>query len=329
MTTPLVSPARFPHVPGSAGHYESFYLKACDPAGGLGVWIRYTVHKRPNAAPKGFTWFTLFDARAGVAASKAEYPDPSAGDDYYIGMGDCRFSPGTVFGRAPSEQLEAAWELQFRGSEPPVWHLKRWMYRAPLPRTKVLSPHPQVVFDGWLQAGSRRIELRGWPGTVGHNWGAEHAKRAIWIHGTNFEGHEDSWLDLAIGRVALGPLTTPWIANGVLSLDGRRHRLGGLERLRSTRIDEALESCRFRLAGDDVEITGTVGAPRERFVSWIYSQPSGAERQTINCSIADLRLEVSRMGAAPLMLELRGGAAYELQMEERYPPIPVQPFADR
>ena len=43
--------ARFPEVDLKAGHYESFYLKACHPSEPLGVWIRYTVHKRPGGAP--------------------------------------------------------------------------------------------------------------------------------------------------------------------------------------------------------------------------------------------------------------------------------------
>ena len=38
--------------------------KACHPSEPLGVWIRYTVHKRPGAEPKGSLWFTLFDASA-------------------------------------------------------------------------------------------------------------------------------------------------------------------------------------------------------------------------------------------------------------------------
>ena len=45
--------ARFPKVPAKGGHYESFYIKACRPGGGHGIWIRHTVHKRPGAAPKG------------------------------------------------------------------------------------------------------------------------------------------------------------------------------------------------------------------------------------------------------------------------------------
>ena len=43
--------ARFPSVAAKAGHYESFYIKACRPGSGQGIWIRHTVHKRPGAEP--------------------------------------------------------------------------------------------------------------------------------------------------------------------------------------------------------------------------------------------------------------------------------------
>ena len=50
--------ARFPDVSREAGHYESFYLRAAHPSEPLGIWIRYTVHKRPGAEPNG-SLFTL------------------------------------------------------------------------------------------------------------------------------------------------------------------------------------------------------------------------------------------------------------------------------
>ena len=155
MNPPSTPPthARFPHVKQQAGHYESFYLKACHPDGGLGVWIRYTVHKSPNQAPKGFIWFTLFDAAAGVRASKVEFATPETGAGDYIRFGDHRFAPGRIEGRADSQQLDASWQLSFAGSEPPLWHLPAgFMYNAPFPRTKVLSPHPNVVFQGQIDA---------------------------------------------------------------------------------------------------------------------------------------------------------------------------------
>jgi hypothetical protein len=327
--TGLVSAARFPGVRASAGHYESYYLKACHPEGGLAVWIRYTVHKPPERPPVGAVWFTLFDVAGGVSASKVRFPLPRAGHDEYIAMNGCRFVPGHVVGRAASAHQDATWELRYEGSEPPLRHLPRpWMYRAPLPRTKLLSPHPLALFSGRIELSGRRIDMLGWPGMVGHNWGAEHPRRSIWIHGANFQGHHDTWLDLSIARVGLGPLTTPWIANGALCLHGQRRRLGGLGRVAATRVDESGESCSFRLGGDGIALAGRVGASRNRFVGWEYAQPTGAKRQTINCSIADLRLEVSPAGGAPLTLELDEAATYELQSEERHPDIPLQPFAD-
>jgi hypothetical protein len=323
------SAARFPGVALPAGHYESYYAKACHPDGGLAIWIRYTVHKRPGRPPTGAVWFTMFDAAAGVSASKARFDEPSAGADRYIGMGGCRFAPGHLAGRAVSRQLVAAWELGYDMTEPPLYHLPgTWMYRAPVPRTKLLSPHPTAHFSGWVDVGEKRIEVSDWPGMVGHNWGAEHPRRAVWIHGAELGGRRGAWLDLAIGRVGLGPITTPWIANGALCLDGRRWRLGGVGRIGATEVEDASDSCSFRVAGKGIEVSGTVSASRRSFVGWEYAQPDGVTRQTIHCSIADLRLEVSRRPGGPVTLGLQSGASYELQSDERHPEIPVQPFPD-
>jgi len=43
------SAPRFAGVDRGAGHYESYFIKAARPGGGQGIWIRHTVHKRPDA----------------------------------------------------------------------------------------------------------------------------------------------------------------------------------------------------------------------------------------------------------------------------------------
>src|SRR5687768_5217309 len=116
--------AIFPRVPAAAGHYESFYLRACHPSGRLGVWIRYTVHKRPRGRPAGSLWFTLFDASAeGPVASKVTVPEPAAGGGAWIRVGDSRLGEGEAVGMAPSEVCDAAWDLRFRSGEGPLHHL--------------------------------------------------------------------------------------------------------------------------------------------------------------------------------------------------------------
>jgi hypothetical protein len=318
--------ARFPALDQSAGHYESFYLKACDPGGGTGVWIRYTVHKRPGQAPKGSLWFTRFGPD-GPRAVKMTTEDLSLPPDRYIGIGPSWFGPDAVQGSAAAEGLEASWNLEIDSPEPPLHHLPReWMYRAPVPRTKLLSPHPGAFFCGRVTAGGEQLALERWPGMVGHNWGAEHAERWIWMH-ASFH-NPGTWLDMALGRIRLGPLTVPWIANGALSLDGRRHQLGGLERVRATKVHETPAGAEFVLPGKGIEVRGRVSAPPERFVGWIYADPDGSEHNTVNCSVSDMELTVTRDGGSPAVLRASGMAAYELGMRETDHGMDIQPFPD-
>jgi hypothetical protein len=326
--------ARFPSVGRRTGFYESFYLRACDPAARRGVWIRHTVHKRPGVEPQASLWFVLFDPEAGPPyAVKQTHPAPalSSGGGDWIRIADARLSGSAASGSAEAQDRSASWDLAIDSSEPPLFHLPRdWMYSAPVPRTKTLSPRPVARFGGRVAAGGREVDLDGWAGMIGHNWGAQHAERWIWMHGLAFDGAaaDGAWIDAAIGRIKLGPWTTPWIGNGEVAIGGERYRLGGLERTRGTKIDESPNGCRFILPGAGATVRGEVGADRAEFVAWIYSDPDGGRHDTANCSAAAMTLKVERDGAAPVTLTTGGGAVYELGMRERDHGIALQPFTD-
>ncbi len=243
---------RFSALGSAEGGYESYYLKAAHPTEPKAVWIRHTVHKRPNADPAGSLWFTVFDREAGPpVAIKQTLSAPRAGQEELLRIGNARFGRGEASAHVEVDGREAGWDLRFDSAEDQLHHLPRpFMYNAPLPRTKLLTPLPAARFSGAVDLDGRLLDLGGWTGMVGHNWGAEHAERWIWLHGSGFEGRsEDTWLDLGIGRIKVGPVTAPWIANGALSLDGERHNLGGPGRVRRTSIEESPTGCRFRLQG--------------------------------------------------------------------------------
>jgi hypothetical protein len=308
--------ARFPDVPARAGHYESFYLKLCHPSEPIGAWIRYTVHKRPGAGPTGSLWFALF-APDGPRAAKLTLPDPKTGGGDWLRVGEARIGADGAHGSIGDSM---AWELALEAAEEPLFHLPAgWMYRARLPRTKLLSPAPAARFSGSLTVDGRAIDVDGWRGMAGHNWGAQHAERWIWLHGLTEDG---DWLDAGIGRVKLGPVTTPWVGNGALSVAGDRHVL------RRAKVTEFPDRCTFALSGRGVEVRGTVEAPRERFVGWVYADPDGSEHHAVNCSIADMRLTVRRRGGAPFELVVPHAAAYELGMREHDHGIEIQPYPD-
>ena len=321
------SDARFPAVAPSAGHYESFYLKCGDVASRRALWLRYTVHKSPGQVPIGSLWATLFDEEGPHAAKVSLGPELlGAGGGDWVRIGDARIGEDGCRGSVPEL---AEWELTFSGDAPPFPYLPSdWMYTAKLPRTKALSLRPAIRVSGTVTVRGRTVTLDGWPGMVGHNWGAEHAERWIWMHGTAFEGAPDAWLDVTIGRIKIGPWTTPWVANACLSLDGVRHRLGGLGKTRKVQVSEQPERATFTLPGDGIVVRGEVSAPRSDVVGWIYSDPIGPQHHTAHCAIADMTLTVMRPDQPPLTLKVAGGATYELGMREHDHGIPIQPFTD-
>jgi hypothetical protein len=324
--------ARYREVAAKAGHYESFYVKACRPDGGLGIWIRHTVHKRPGEEPTGSIWFTLFEREAdGPRATKVTVPagEVSVPAGGWIRVAGAEIGPGEARGAVDTEALAASWSLRFAGDFDPCRYLPAdWLYEAPLPRTKFVAPVPDAAFEGTLEVAGRRLEIAGWPGMVGHNWGSEHAERWVWLEGTGFADAPGTWFDAGAARVRLGRRVSPWVPSGMLSLDGVRHRLGGLGAIRSSSVDESSDGCSFVLPGRNIVVRGRVEASRKDFVGWVYADPTGEEHHTINCSVADLELTVERPGVPDRRLTLPGGAAYELGMRETDHGVPIQPFAD-
>jgi hypothetical protein len=325
--------ARFPRVGAKAGHYESFYVKACEPGGGRGVWIRHTVHKRPGAEPNASIWFTFFDRAAdGPRATKVTVPaaELSVPPGSWIRVADAEIGPGAAEGSVDTEALAAAWSLTFSAEAEPCRYLPvDWLYEAPLPKTKFVAPVPLAHFDGRLEIDDEEsIELSGWPGMIGHNWGSEHAERWVWLEGTGFTESPDTYFDAGAARIRLGSRTSPWIPSGMLMLDGEPHRLGGLGAIRSASIGAEPGACGFVLPGKDILVRGRVAAPLKDFVGWVYADPAGPEHHTVNCSVADLELTVERPGLPRRELTLPGGGAYELGMRETDHGIPIQPYPD-
>jgi len=324
--------ARFSRVAAKAGHYESFYVKACRPGGGQGIWIRHTVHKRPGAEPNASIWFVLFDRDAdGPRATKVTVPAAqlSTPSGAWIKADGAEIGPGRATGTVDTDAVQAAWDLTFSGDAEPCKYLPSdRLYETRLPKTKFVAPYPDARFDGRLEIGGEKIELDGWPGMIGHNWGSEHAERWVWLEGTGFEGSPDTYFDAGAARIKLGPWTTPWVPAGMLMLEGEAHRLGGFGKVRDCSIEESAGECTFVLPGNDIVVRGKVSAPKKDFVGWIYADPKGPEHNTINCSVADLELTVERPAQPALQLFLPAGAAYELGMRETDHGIPVQPYPD-
>jgi hypothetical protein len=295
--------ARFPAVGARDAFYESFYLTAYDPGAPRALWLRHTVWKRPSGAPVGSVWCTLFDLDGSHGVKQST---PDLGADPLISVGDARLAPDRA--TAPD------WDIAWTGDEPPFPHLPvPFLYRTRLPRTKSVSLRPRLTFSGHASVDGREVDLTGWTGMLGHNWGSEHAERWIWLRG----GGPDWLVDMVLGRLKVGPVTTPWIANGVLELGRDQRRLGGLGR--PVRVVDREESCSVRVGGIELEVR----APVPSLVAWAYSDPLGGHHDVVHSSVASMTVAVHGQ-----TFECAHGATYEIGRREPPSLTEVLPFSD-
>ena len=331
----MATRAIFASAPVRAGMYESLYLRAVAPDRALGAWIRHTVHKPPGRPPRGSVWCTVFDRSRGAPfMHKLTTDELTVPSDGWIAIGSAGRGEGASIAPASARGScgGASWSLDFAGEEPELRHLPAsWLYRAPLPRTKLTSPLPAARFSGTLAVPGREpIELRDWSGMVGHNWGSEHAERWIWLHGIGFEEQRDAWLDVALGRILVAGRLTPWVANGAISLGGRRVRVGGL-RARVRDVRETPAGCELRIVGrGGSELDVSVAVPDGTAAGWRYADPHGGHgHDVVNCSIAQISVSITaRAGKPARTLRSGHGGAYELGMRERDHGVAIAPFGD-
>ncbi len=301
--------ARAPAAPLGARLYESHYLTAVAPGGGRAVWLRYTANKECGEPARGTLWCTLFAAAAGPIARRGASARPLGAPP---AGGWARIDGATIApGRAEGALEDCTWSVSWRADAPALPYLPRpGFYDRPLPRSNGVALAPAATFDGRLEIAGEHVELRGWRGMVGHNWGVDHADRWIWLHATGLGDRDpDGWLDLILARVRVGGRLSPWLPAGGLCLDGALHRVKLGRDARGLRVESDAETLTValpRLPGGGLEIVAS--SPAASAVHWDYASPGGGGRQVRNCSIASARFALG--GGEPI--EIEGSVAVEI-----------------
>ena len=301
----------------SPAGYESWFLNARDPGSPTALWIRHTRH-RPRQGPESAAlWCTLADrgqGRAPVVVKQvfAAFPAGAA-------AGPRQFRGNAVMG-----QQTAHWDLTISSPQPPLQPLRpAVLRRTPLPRTKLEASVPDGWVTGTLAVDGRTVAVSGWRGTVGHNWGSEHADAWIWLH-AEFGTVPGGWLELVLARIRIGRARLPWTAMGALSLDGERIPLGGLGR--RPRVDARPGRLTADIPSPGARLGLTVTTSDDDAVWVRYADPSGSTRAVRHAPLAGVELTLRRRGREATLSSSCG--AYEYGTSQPAAGITPQPLPD-
>ncbi|MDW8362363.1 MAG: tocopherol cyclase family protein [Myxococcales bacterium] len=295
------------------GHVESHFLKLVSPQADRALWVKHTIfvpQGRPAEAlsEDWAVWFERGRAPIGVRRSRPATKADFTRAPFAIQTEGQRLQDGAARGRLTAEGHDIVWELVWtpRGAPFRPFPLTR-MYEGPFPRSKTLTPHPDVRMTGWIEIDGVRIGVAEWPGMQGHNWGASHAHAYAWAHCNAFEEESEAWFEGLSGRVRIGPVLTPWLSVAGLWIDGHLYRFDGPRAMLARRIEVDWFRWSFVLeGGDGVRLEGEIRAQREDIAALGYDNPRGERTDCLNSKLAAGTLRLRRPGAA--VRELRSRA---------------------
>lgn len=312
----------------SAGHYESWFLRANSPARREGFWIRYTIFV-PDARPAdaiGELWAIHFDGVSGrIVAGKRETPlvpctFGTIGLD--VRIGDANLVPGRAHGDVGAPGA-LRWDLRWDGGGRPLVFLPPSLYEARLPRAKAVTPRPLVRFSGTLVVGDTTVEVADWIGSENHNWGSRHTDTYAWGQVAGFDDDPTAFLEVVTAQVKIGPVWTPRLTLLVLRLGDDEIRLNGIATALRARGSWRWFHWDFDSSEGDVRVHGHMNATPADFVGLTYYNPPGGTHQCLNSKVAACEITVERRGRPSRTLRTAGRAAFEILTDAADHGIPI------
>jgi len=316
-------------------HVESYFLKGNDPTGERAFWIKATIFAtaREPDRPVAEGWAIAFDRRGGVrknVAVKHSLPyaeasfdrhglgvrwalpiarvdsDPSAQAALQDGL---TLEPGLTRGAISTRQSRLTWDLRFSGDERPIVPFPyQALYRWPFPKSKLVTPYPDVRFEGALFVDGERWQIDGWRGMQGHNWGRGHTDLYAWCHANCWNEEPDFVLEGLSGKVRLGPVMTPLVTIVCVRHRGVVYDFNRPLEIARAGGDVSLRRWTFSSKSRRASIEGIVEAETDDMVGLYYPNPGGAMTYCLNSKLASARIRFEAEGSPPLSLTTRSAA---------------------
>lgn len=301
---------------GRGGHVESYFLKLNDAEGRRALWIKATILARVRGeAPVTEAWAIAFDRAGDHLGAKEIVPFDRArfsraGLD--VRVADLAISAGKIEGSVASNGQRIELSLSFTTTSAPlVLFPSLRMYEGPIPSSKLVSPYPDARFTGHYTVDGARVEVAGWRGMQGHNWGTRHTELYAWGHCNQWENEEDLILEGATARVKVGPLLAPPLTVLCVWRRGVRYAFNQPLTLLRSRGTVGMRAWTFRAESPLASVEGELAAETRDFVGLHYENPDAAMTYCLNSKIAAGTLRLAVKGR-PVITATTRAAALEI-----------------
>ena len=309
-------------------HVESYFIKANEPNGDRAVWLKATIFASASEPDRAVAegWAVAFDRRGGtnkhvavkhvLPFSRAAFgdknldvqwqiPAPQAGGEAeHLSM-----QIGRTTGRIVHRRDSIAWNLELDGEARAfVPYPLESMYTGAFPKSKTLTPYPDLRLSGETVVNGERWDISGWRGMQGHNWGRGHADLYAWCHVNTWDSDAELIVEAMSGRVRVGPVMTPILTVVCARFRGVDYLWNGPIEMARAHGDIGLRRYSFTAEAQRARIEGLFEVDTGDMVGLYYPNPDGPMTYCLNSKLARAHVRLEVRGRPPVALNSRAAA---------------------
>ncbi|MEK6544324.1 MAG: hypothetical protein AABZ44_07830 [Elusimicrobiota bacterium] len=304
--------ARFKN--GMEKFYEVWFLKFNDPVHGHAFWVRYTILKTATRQVAS-CWWVFFDGdgsppilgRQDLALEEVDFGQNGRVWSHRA----CNLSDTS----ADAKFTQASWDLSWQSAgAAPHYFIPRILCALGIAKSQYCAPMPLGYFDGHIDIGGRKIEVKQAFGSVGHIWGTAMADNWRWAHALlkTDDAKESVVFEVLSAQAKIGPIKTPRMTFAYLWHDGKFHATPSVRGALVSRTQAAASGWDFSADLGDVVVSGDCRPDPLQSVVLEYDDTAGKKLRCDNSKTGTLGLHMkSKKGVFLGAWESGGSAAVE------------------
>jgi len=337
--TPPARPDNEPRFQTGTDHVESWFMRANHPTEPKALWLKATIFSESAERGGGAVaeaWCSLFDATDGkdrALGFKETIPYAEAmfsgGDPLKLGVGTCTFDLDPYCGGSAGKLGDFEYDLRWERLPGPLGDAQcmlptRKMVDFAVPKNKLLTPAPALMFNGWVKWGGETWKVDRWIGMQGHNWGPAHSPEYAWgqCNFTDSNGDVFCTVEGASGRIVVGGRTSPILSLMTIRRGDREYRFNKLVDLWNQEAHIAFPQWSLKMKGRDGEALLTMKANPARMVCLGYMNPGGNLSYCLNSKLAEVTLRVNPVNEDAFTCYSKHGGALEFLQGHPAPELP-------
>jgi hypothetical protein len=308
-------------MPVRTPYYESRFVRANHPNRPQALWLRETLLLPTAGEPVADVWVMVFDPdgagnralKVGHPLTAADYRYETGADAWTARIAETTIDDTSAQGTVTADGRVATWDLRIDpGAAPPVRLLTERGYRAPFPTAKTMVRHPLATFDGRLELDGATIDVRGWTGSVNHNWGRRHTPAYAFGQVCGFDEVPDASLEIVTAHAAIGPISLPTTTLFVLRHGGGEIAVRSILAARRTRGDYRPFAWSFEGRAGAGKVEGEITADPADVIGLTYQDTTGKTKYCYNSALATCRIRMSDSAFGDIELVADRRAMFEI-----------------